>query len=147
MNSSRLTWLAVLGLVGFLGYRYWASQQIPAPTLEPGEHAGGPSLAAPERVRISREETPTAMLIAQERHDTDGRVGGTVPAVFERPTISSDSLALAKPRAPAPEEGPWWRHLSPEVSVALILVAFLIVYGALTAALRRGPGGGGMTND
>ena len=127
--------IAVLALA-FGGYKYWQSQQIPTPTLEPGETAGGPALAAPTSVRITREQASSSIMIAQERPD-DGTLHRTAPTVFERPTISSDSLALAKTPRPVEEPLPWWQRLDPKFVAVFAAAAFIGVYLALTSLLKR----------
>ena len=127
--------IAVLALA-FAGYKYWQSQQIPAPTLEPGEMAGGPALSAPGSVRITREEAASSILIAQERPEQSGP-RSNAPAVFERPAISSDSLALAKPPRPVEESLPWWQRLDAKFVAIFAAAAFIGIYMGLTAVLKR----------
>lgn len=147
MSSSRWLWAAGLLLAVALGYQYWKDNQIPAPTLEPGERAGSVSLSAPSHVEIHHEQTQNSIMIAKDRPAGDDRLGGRTPEVFERPAIASGSLALARNQAPAQDDRPWYQRLDAKFFVLVIAAVFLAIYGLLTAALKQGPGGGPMSND
>ena len=130
---------------------------------EPGEKPGAPApaLSAPQ-ARFSRPRGPgEAMLVVPEgtKETSTGFDGSgeppelrkTAPKVFERAPIAKDSPALAKPAA-APESGlPGWlarlQALDPRMIVGVIVALFLLLYAAGVAALRRGPGGKGLTHD
>lgn len=135
-----------------------------ASALEPGEKPGAPSskLAAPQ-ARFSKPRGPgEAMLVVPEeapRENAKGPAGtGDAPAlrkeapkVFERAPIAQDSLALAKPGEAPDAKQPGWllrlQSLDPRAVIAVVAAFFLLLYFFGVAALRRGPGGKGLTHD
>jgi len=145
VSGTRILALAAVVLCGAVGYQYWQASQIPAPTLEPGERAGSVNLSAPEHVEIHHEQTQNSIMIARD-NPSEGRVGGTTPRVFQRPQIATGSLALVRNTGPAADDRPWWQRLDPMSIILLAFAAFLAIWGVLTAAIKKGPGGP-MSND
>ena len=147
MSQGRWITIVLLLVAGAFGYQYWQSNQVPAPSLEPGEHDVHVNLSAPDHVEIHHEQTQSSMMIARDHGSQDGRLGGTTPEMFQRPAIASGSLALARNVAPMADARPWWQRLSPGFIIIIVFAVFLAIFGILSAALKRGPGGGGMSND
>jgi len=147
VSQGRWIGLVLLLVAGAFGYQYWQSNQVPAPALEPGEHDAHVDLSAPAHVDIHHEQTQNSIMIARDNGSGDGRLGGNTPEMFQRPSIASGSLALARNVAPMADTRPWWQKLNPVSIVIIMFAIFLVIFGFLSKALRRGPGGNGMSND
>lgn len=147
MSQGRWIGLVLLLVAGAFGYQWWQANQVPPPSLEPGESAVHVDLSAPDHVEIHHEQTQSSIMIARDNGRDDGRLGGRTPEMFQRPAIASGSLALARNAAPMADGRPWWQRLDAKFMIIVVAAIFLAVYGILTAALKRGPGGGGMSND
>ena len=72
------------------------------------------------------------------------------PDLFEKREIASDSIALVRNSSETFVPEPAWfdkiRRVDPRIAIGVIVAIFACAYVFLVKALRKGPGGGGMTN-
>lgn len=134
----------------------------PAAILEPNVLGEAANLAMPKTARPAPgRQRKNSLLIEPEVFNrsagtADGapKVAGTsgaAPNLFLRGTIDADSVALTREieRADAAESS-WILRLKtrdPRAIIALIVCVFVGVYALMAKALRRGPGGRGLTHD
>lgn len=144
-----------------------AAPELAPSASEPGERPAprSPSLSAPA-LPAGRPRTAgagSAMLVVPESERQPGKTATyegdptlkantAAPQVFERAPIAQDSLALSRPEPTSDAKlQPKWlttlQALDPRLILAIIVGVFVVLYFVGVAALRRGPGGKGLTHD